>query len=166
MPQSRNTVARWAAKRRDDAQALEPQRQRSAWKAPSRQRCAWYMGQAPDQIGAEHTLFLDHPSASGSSTSKTAQQESALESYHEHTIEMVFAKLKHLLRKAGERTREGLWNRVGSLLDDFPPHRCKNYLRHPGYATVRSQTANSDTAGFQFSDKAAVKAATPSLAAG
>lgn len=59
---SRNTVARWAAKRRtrDDAQALEPQRQRSAWKAPSRRRCAWYMGQAPDQIDAEHTLFLDH----------------------------------------------------------------------------------------------------------
>ena len=42
------------------SRALEPQRQRSAWKAPSRRRCAWYMGQAPDQIDAEHTLFLDH----------------------------------------------------------------------------------------------------------
>lgn len=51
-------------------------------------------------------------------------------------IEMVFAKLKHLLRKAGERTREGLWNRIGSLLDDFPPHQCSNYFSHAGYAAV------------------------------
>ncbi|MDR6790359.1 transposase [Sphingomonas sp. BE138] len=51
-------------------------------------------------------------------------------------IEMVFAKLKHLLRKAGERTREGLWNRIGSLLDDFPPNQCANYFTHAGYATV------------------------------
>lgn len=49
---------------------------------------------------------------------------------------MVFAKLKHLLRKAGERTREGLWNRIGSLLDDFPPQQCTNYLKHAGYETV------------------------------
>lgn len=51
-------------------------------------------------------------------------------------IEMVFAKLKHLLRKAGERNREGLWNRIGSLLDDFPPQQCRNYLQHAGYAAV------------------------------
>jgi len=51
-------------------------------------------------------------------------------------IEMVFAKLTHLLQKAGERTREGLWNRIGSLLDDFPPHQCSNYFKHAGYATV------------------------------
>lgn len=49
-------------------------------------------------------------------------------------IEMVFAKLKHLLRKAGERTREGLWNRIGRLIDDFPPGQCRNYIRHAGYA--------------------------------
>ena len=51
-------------------------------------------------------------------------------------IEMVFAKLKHLLRKAGERTREGLWNRIGSLLDDFPPQQCTNYFTHAGYDPV------------------------------
>ena len=51
-------------------------------------------------------------------------------------IEMVFAKLKDLLRKAGERTRDGLWNRIGSLLDDFPSNQCSNYFRHAGYATV------------------------------
>ena len=49
-------------------------------------------------------------------------------------IEMAFAKLKHLLRRAGERTREGLWNRIGRLVDDFPPSQCRNYIRHAGYA--------------------------------
>jgi transposase len=32
-------------------------------------------------------------------------------------IEQVFAKLKHFLRKAAERT----WKRIGTLLDDFSP---------------------------------------------
>src|SRR3546814_5132366 len=38
------------------------------------------------------------PSASGSSTPTTPQQESALESHHEHTIEMLFAHLKRILK--------------------------------------------------------------------
>ena len=45
-------------------------------------------------------------------------------------------ELKPLLREAGERTREGLWNRIGSLLDHFPPHQCSNYFKHAGYAMV------------------------------
>src|SRR3546814_72655 len=48
---SRNTVARWAAKRRARHNPQVPDRQqtRAAWKAPSRRRCAWYLSQAPDQ---------------------------------------------------------------------------------------------------------------------
>lgn len=49
-------------------------------------------------------------------------------------IEQVFAKLKALLRKLGERTREGLWRRLGSLVGDFTPQECRNYLRHCGYS--------------------------------
>lgn len=48
-------------------------------------------------------------------------------------IEMAFAKLKQMLRKAGERTRDGLWERIGQLADLFPPTECQNYLRHAGY---------------------------------
>ena len=51
-------------------------------------------------------------------------------------IEMVFAKLKTLFRKADERTIETSWRRVGRLLDDFTPHQCQNYLRHAGYAST------------------------------
>lgn len=51
-------------------------------------------------------------------------------------IELVFAKLKWLLRSAAERTVDGLWNLLGKLLDDFPPAECGNYLRHCGYAAT------------------------------
>jgi transposase len=49
-------------------------------------------------------------------------------------IEQVFAKLKALLRKYGERTIDALWDRIGKLIDLFTPDECKNYLRHCGYA--------------------------------
>ena len=48
-------------------------------------------------------------------------------------IEMAFAKLKTLLRQAPERTRDGLWQRIGILLDRFTPDECANYLRAAGY---------------------------------
>jgi transposase len=35
-------------------------------------------------------------------------------------IEQVFAKLKTLLRKAGERTIEATWRRIDTLLDECP----------------------------------------------
>ncbi len=47
-------------------------------------------------------------------------------------IEMIFAKLKALLRKAAERTRDGLWDRIGQLLDAFAPQECANCLAHAG----------------------------------
>jgi transposase len=50
-------------------------------------------------------------------------------------IEMMFAKLKALLRKAKERTVEELWNRIGVLLDAFTSEECANYLVHDGYAS-------------------------------
>jgi transposase len=48
-------------------------------------------------------------------------------------IEMVFAKLKTLLRKADERSVAAVWHRIGSLLQEFSPAECANYIRHAGY---------------------------------
>jgi len=47
--------------------------------------------------------------------------------------EQVFAKLKALLRKYGDRTMDALWQRLGTLLDRFSPRECQNYFRHSGY---------------------------------
>ena len=48
-------------------------------------------------------------------------------------IEMMFAKLKALLRKAKERTIDKLWDQIGVVLDEFTPQECANYLAHDGY---------------------------------
>ena len=49
------------------------------------------------------------------------------------TIENAFAKLKALLRKAAERTVEGLWTAIGRLVDVFTPPECANYFEAAGY---------------------------------
>lgn len=51
-------------------------------------------------------------------------------------IELAFAKLKALLRKAAERTMGALWDRIGQVLDAFTPQECANYFRHDGYAST------------------------------
>jgi transposase len=48
-------------------------------------------------------------------------------------IENAFSKLKALLRKAAERTVEGLWNTIGALLPAFTPRECANFFAAAGY---------------------------------
>ena len=48
-------------------------------------------------------------------------------------IEMAFAKLKTLLRKAAARTLGDLWRAVGDICDLFTPDECWNYLKAAGY---------------------------------
>ena len=49
-------------------------------------------------------------------------------------IEMAFAKLRALLRKAAARTQAQLWDPIGEVLGAFTPDECANYLAHAGYA--------------------------------
>lgn len=48
-------------------------------------------------------------------------------------IEQIFAKLKHLLRKAAERTIETVCSAIGEHLDAFTPQECANYFKNAGY---------------------------------
>jgi transposase len=48
-------------------------------------------------------------------------------------IENAFAKLKALLRKAAERTVEGLWSAIGQLIDLITPQEIKNLFAAAGY---------------------------------
>lgn len=48
-------------------------------------------------------------------------------------IEQVFAKLKHLLRKAAARTIETLTAAVGELLGAYTAKECANYFANAGY---------------------------------
>ena len=49
-------------------------------------------------------------------------------------IEQVFAKLKHLLRKAAARNFDSICTAIGKLLDSFTPEECANYFENSGYA--------------------------------
>jgi transposase len=49
-------------------------------------------------------------------------------------IEQVFAKLKHLLRKAAARTIETVCAAIGVLLGTFKKNECANYFKNSGYA--------------------------------
>ncbi|MDE2488784.1 MAG: IS630 family transposase [Alphaproteobacteria bacterium] len=51
-------------------------------------------------------------------------------------IEQVFAKLKHLMRRAQARDVEATWRKVGQLLELFTPEECANYLVNSGYGSV------------------------------
>lgn len=48
-------------------------------------------------------------------------------------IENAFAKMKALLRKAAERTIEGLWSAIGRIVELFTPTECENYFSAAGY---------------------------------
>jgi len=48
-------------------------------------------------------------------------------------IENAFSKLKAFLRKAAERTVDGLWNAIGATMDAFTAQECANYFAAAGY---------------------------------
>lgn len=51
-------------------------------------------------------------------------------------IEMVFAKLKTLLRKANARSFEQIHAAIARLLKTITPHDCRNFFAHAGYAST------------------------------
>jgi transposase len=48
-------------------------------------------------------------------------------------IELAFAKLKAILRRAAARTIPELWNTIGDALPQFSPAECANYFTACGY---------------------------------
>ena len=50
-------------------------------------------------------------------------------------IEQAFAKLKAMLRKAAERTRDGLWDAIACLFQHYTPDECRNLFTNSGYST-------------------------------
>lgn len=51
-------------------------------------------------------------------------------------IENAFAKLKAMLRKAAERTIDGLWCSISRSIDAFAPTECTNFFRNAGYQST------------------------------
>jgi transposase len=51
-------------------------------------------------------------------------------------IEQVFAKLKHLLRKAAARSRDAVCETIGELLKTYTREECAAYVRNSGYGST------------------------------
>lgn len=51
-------------------------------------------------------------------------------------IEMVYSKMKWLVRSAAKTTVEELWNFLGESLGHFPAAECQSYLKHCGYTAI------------------------------
>ena len=50
-------------------------------------------------------------------------------------IEMAFAKVKALIRKAAARTYDQLWQAVGNVCNLFSDEECYNFFKAAGYET-------------------------------
>ena len=50
-------------------------------------------------------------------------------------IEMAFAKLKALIRRAAARTYDELWQAVGHVCNIFTDEECYNFFKAAGYET-------------------------------
>lgn len=48
-------------------------------------------------------------------------------------IEQAFAKLKQFVRSAAPRTRETLWNTLGTAVGRFSAQHCQNFFANAGY---------------------------------
>ncbi len=50
-----------------------------------------------------------------------------------YPIEMAFAKLEALIRKAAARKYDGIWQAVGHVSNLFPGEECFNFFKAAGY---------------------------------
>lgn len=53
-------------------------------------------------------------------------------------IEQAFAKIKHWMRQAQQRTIEDTWRYIGSLVSTIGPTECSNYFTNAGYASAKN----------------------------
>ncbi len=53
-------------------------------------------------------------------------------------IEQAFAKVKHWMRLAQQRTVDDAWRQIGELIAAFQPAECRNYFVNAGYAPIKA----------------------------
>lgn len=89
----------------------------------------------PGDIVVMDNLPAHKPVAIRAAIEKTGSKLRFLPPYSPdfNPIEMAFAKLKALLRKAATRTIDELWATIGQCLDQFTSAECANYFAAAGY---------------------------------
>lgn len=51
-------------------------------------------------------------------------------------IEQFFAKLKHWMRRAAQRSVETVHNAIANVLEAVTPTQCRNYVENAGYKST------------------------------
>jgi len=84
---------------------------------------------------AEGTITLEPHDGSAAAGEPTGAKLEFLPPYSPdlNPIEMVFSKIKQLLRTLACRTRDALWRSMQSVLDTITPADASNCFRHCGY---------------------------------
>ena len=52
------------------------------------------------------------------------------------SIEQLFAKLKHFMRRAATRSVEAVHNAIAATLSEITPKECHNYIENAGYKST------------------------------
>ena len=53
-------------------------------------------------------------------------------------IEQTFAKIKHAMRTAQERTIDAVIKRTGNIVDTLSQDECRNYIANAGYVSAEN----------------------------
>jgi carbonic anhydrase len=85
----------------------------------------------PGQISALYAYIRPAIDQAGSSLDAVIRANAKLQARLLREASPVLRQL--VLRQAPERTREGLWRRIGELLDRFTSTECANYFHAAGY---------------------------------
>ena len=97
------------------------------------------------ELTPRHTVILDNLGSHKSQTVKQAIRNTGARLFYLppyspdlNPIEQAFAKLKHMLRKAKQRSIDTVWKTVGQILQSIPAEECRNYFINAGWVRVNS----------------------------
>lgn len=97
------------------------------------------------ELSSQNTVFLDNLSSHKSEAVRQAIRNTGARllfippySHDFNPIEQAFAKLKHLLRKARQRTFTGVWQTIGDIIKAFTASECQNYFNNAGWSRLNS----------------------------
>jgi transposase len=105
--------------------------------------CAWVEQALAPTLQDGDIVICDNLNVHKNARARTAIEERGAElrflpaySPDLNPIEMVFAKIKALVRSAASRCAETLCAALKSALDAITPNECANYIRHTGYGST------------------------------
>ena len=97
------------------------------------------------ELSNRNTVILDNLGSHKSQTVRQAIRATGARLFYLppyspdlNPIKQAFAKIKHLLRKAKQRTITTVWQTLGQILNAFSPEECQNYFINASWRSLNS----------------------------